>query len=151
MNNIRKWRSVCNPHILQSLSKLLSKLHEHSNHIKCMISDLCTLVVPRWRWAVIFLTSLRQWRILCGRVCLYSWKQRTALERQPSCGGSQLHFAIYNAFYAPLLCKGGMMKRISSLRNGIPAAPPPPCGHKCCWRCSAARRRKIPSTPILLS
>lgn len=39
---------------------------------------------------------------------------------KPSCGGSQLHFAIYNAFYAPLLCKGGMMKRISSLRNEIP-------------------------------
>lgn len=61
---------------------------------------------------------------------------RTASERQPSFGGSQLHFAIYNVFYAPLLCKGGMMKRISSLRNGVPAAPPPlPRGHKYCWRC----------------
>lgn len=69
-------------------------------------------------------------------LCFYSWKQRTASERQPSFGGSQLHFAIYNVFYAPLLCKGGMMKRISSLRNGVPAAPPPlPRGHKYCWRC----------------
>lgn len=70
---------------------------------------------------------------------------------KPSCGGSQLHFAIYNAFYAPLLCKGGMMKRISSLRNEIPAAPPTPSGYTCCWRCSTAHWRKIPSTPILVS
>lgn len=42
-------------------------------------------------------------------------------------------FSIYNACYAPLLCKRGMMKRILSLRNGNPAAPPPPGGYKCWW------------------
>lgn len=67
------------------------------------------------------------------------------------CVSLPLHFAIYNTFYAPLLCKRGMMKRNSSLRNGIPAAPPPPLGHECCWRCSTPHWRKIPSTPILLS
>lgn len=49
-----------------------------------------------------------------------------------------------------LLCKTGRMKRISSLRNGIPAAPPPD-GYECCWRSSSAHWWKIPSTPILLS
>lgn len=115
------------------------------------MTDLCTLVMLLWRKTVIFLTSRRQSWVLWGRICFYSWKYRTALERQPYCGSSQLHFAVYNACYAPLLCKRGMMKRISSLRNRIPAAPPPPCGHKCCRRCSAAHWRKIPSTPILLS
>lgn len=114
---------------MYSLDELVLKLHEHSNHVKCTVCDSCTLVMLRWWWVGIFLTSQRQWRILCRSVCFYSWKIETALERQPSCGGSQLHFSIYNAFYAPLLCKRGMMKRISSLRNGIPAAPPPPHGH----------------------
>lgn len=100
---------------------------------------------------MIYLTSQRQWQILCTIVCFCSWNKRTALGRQPSYGGLQLHIAICNTFYAPLLCKRGMMKRISSLRNGIPAAPPPPHGHECCWRCSSAHWRKIPSTPILLS
>lgn len=149
MNNIRKQQSVCNPCILESLDELVLKLHEHSNHIKCMVSDSCTLVMLRWWWVGIFLTSQRQWWILCRS--FYSQKLRTVLERQPTCGGSQLHFTIYNALCAPLLCKRGMLKRILSLRNGIPAAPPPPHGHECCWRCSAAHWRKIPSTPILLS
>lgn len=48
-------------------------------------------------------------------------------------GRSHLCFSIYNAFYAPLLCKRGMMKRISSLRNGNPAAPPTPGSYKCWW------------------
>ena len=89
-----------------------------------------------------------QGRILFTTVCFYIWKRRTALQRQPSCGGSQLHFTIYNAFYAPLLCKIGTMKRIPSLRNGIPAAPPLPHGHESCWRCSSAHWRNIPSTPL---
>lgn len=75
----------------------------------------------------------------CVRKTAYLWRFTVTL------------YHIYNALYAPLLCKRGMMKRMLSLRNGIPAAPPPPHGHECCWRCSAAHWRKIPSTPILLS
>lgn len=78
--------------------------------------------------------------------CYISLKKKTASERQSSCGGSLLLLAIYNAFDAPLLCKRGMMKRISSLRSGIPAAPPPPRGHECCSRCSTEHWRKILST-----
>lgn len=48
-------------HILQSLGKLLLKLHERSNHIKRMVSDSCTHVMLRWWWEVIFLTYPRKW------------------------------------------------------------------------------------------
>lgn len=41
------------------------------------------------------------------------------------------------------------MKGISSLRNGNPAAPPPPVVLSADERCSSAHLGKIPSTPIL--
>lgn len=81
---------------------------------------------------------------------VYSWKQKPAPGGRLD-GGSHLCSSIYNAFYAPLLCKRGMMKRISSLRNGNPAAPPPPLPAviSADERCSSAHLGKIPSTPIL--
>lgn len=48
---------------LLTMDELLLNSHEHPNHIKCMNCDLCTLVMLRWWWVVIFLTSQKQWRI----------------------------------------------------------------------------------------
>lgn len=55
--------------------------------------------------------------------------------------------SIYNAYYAPLLCKKGMMKRTLLLRNGNPLLLPVVISAD--ERCSNVHWGKIPSAPIL--
>lgn len=69
--------------------------------------------------------------MLLDRVYVYSWKTGKGITRASL--WLLICVSIYNACYAPLLCKRGMMKRILSLRNGNPVAPPPPGGYKCWW------------------
>lgn len=94
-------------------------LHE-SGLVKYVISGSCKHVMLRLVGGDIF--NFR-WVSDRGerRLSVNSWKRR---QRLVVVHGSV--FAIYNAFYAPLLCKRAVMKRVSSLRNGNPAAPPTP-------------------------
>lgn len=100
-------------------------------------------------WAVIFLT------VDGARTC-------ASLEiKGASRSGYILPYIMHLAHL--LLCKGAVMKRVFSLRNGNPASlilfllfpfliHPPPCGHACCWRCGtelqSEKKTKSPLTAI---
>lgn len=99
-----------------SLDRLLLKVLPERGLVKYVISGSCKHVMLR---------------LVGGDIFNFRWVshkgERQFLEmKRTSCGSPRLRFAIYNAFYAPLLCKRAVMKRVSSLRNGNPAAPPSP-------------------------
>lgn len=150
MNSTGKQQIACNPHLL-SLDELLLKLHLH-NHIKRLVNCAHLSCWGGGWWYFKLLQG--NGRNCAGEFASIPGNRGTASERHPACGASLLHFAIQYIIHlhAPLLCKRDMMKRMSSVRNGTPSAPhPPPCCHKCSWRCSSAHWRKIPSIPILLN
>lgn len=91
-----------------------------SFHIKCLLGGSCHVKL------VVGGDIFNLLNVIAHTVCFLFLEMERRVGETSSCDASQLHFAIYNAFYTPLLCKRGMMKRVSSLRNGIVAAPPPP-------------------------